>query len=360
MLIYIFVALWPLLIGNYYVSKVGKYHSVEAGLTKVQYKERRNWLLAAAIPMFLLIALRGKLMGADTLVYLKFYQFTAEASWGEMFDIVDFEPGFVIFEKLVSYISKEPLFFQITYTAVYLITMVHFANQMERAQFLFLFFFATLGIYAFMFTGVRQCLAMCICLFSYDYVKKRRIIPFLLCIALAYTFHKSSILFLSAYFVYPRKLNVGNILLYAFLAVVFFLNIDTIQEWFNQQLDYAYEVERTGNGLVYLLVVGAITLFSAAVLKPLFRVSKEYLGVFNISIIALVFWILRLATRVAERPSFYFLFFTMVVLSYAIGTIRDRQQKLLFGFLIIGLSLVLYVYRFINNFSSLVPYVTAF
>lgn len=360
MLIYIFVAIWPLLVGNYYGSKIGKYLPMEAELTKAQRKKRRNWLLVAAFPMFFLIALRGKYMGADTSVYLKFFRLTAESSWGEMFDIVDFEPGFVIFEKLVSYISQEPLFFQITYTAVYLITVVHFANQLERSHFLFLFFFATLGIYTFMFTGVRQCLAMCICLFSYDFIKKRRIGPFLLCIALAFTFHKSSILFLAAYFIYPRKLDVGNYLLYAVLTVVFFLNIDAIQEWFNEQLDYAYEVEQTGNGFIFLLVVGAIMLFSAIVLKPYFRKSKEYLGVFNISIIALILWILRLVTRVAERPSFYFLFFTMVVLSYAIGTIRDRRQKLLFGFLIICLSLLLFVYRFMTNFSSLVPYVPAF
>jgi len=359
MLIYIFVAVWPLLIGNYYSSKMGKYLSVGTELTKAQRKNRRNWLLIAAFPMFLLIALRGKYMGADTLVYIKFFRLTAESSWNKMFDIVDFEPGYVIFEKLVSYISQEPLFFQITYTAVYLFAVVYFANQLERSNFLFLFFFATLGLYTFMFTGVRQCLAICVCLFSYGFIKKRKLVPFLLCIALAYTFHKSSILFLAAYFIYPRKLHFRNFMLYAVLAVVFLRNIDVIQEWFNEQLEYAYGVEQTGNGFIYLLVVGTIMLFSAVVMKLYHRESKEYAGTFNISVIALIFWILRLETRVAERTSYYFLFFTMVILSYSIDALRDRREKLLFGYIIIFLSLLLFAYRFMTNFSSLVPYVSA-
>ena len=223
-----------------------------------------------------------------------------------------------------------------------------------------MFFFAALGLYTFMFTGVRQCLAMCICLLSYEFIKGRRLVPFLLCVALAYTFHKSSILFLAAYFVYPRKLHIGNIVLYAALAGIFMLNIELIQAWFNEQLDYDYGIERTGSGLIYLLVVGSITVFSAFMMKLYHRESHAYLGAFNISVIALVFWILRLATRTAERPSYYFLFFTMASLAYGVDAIKNRREKLVVGFLVICVSVLLFAYRFLTNFRSMVPYVPAF
>lgn len=360
MLIYIFVAIWPLLVGYYYDSRIGVYLSAGQELTKAQRKQRRNWLLIAAIPMFLLIALRSSNMGADTATYLKFFRLTAASSWEHMFDIVDFEPGYVVFEKLVSYISREPLFFQIVYSTIFLIEVVHFANQLEKSNFLFLYFFATLGIYTFMFTGVRQCLAMCICLFSYGFIKKRRLLPFLLCVLLAFQFHKSSVLFVAAYFIYNRKLNMGNVLLYLVFAAIFYINIEVIQEWFNEQLEYDYGVEETGSGFIYLAVVTLITVFSFVMMKLFHGDSPEYTGLLNVGIIAWILWVLRLQTRVAERPSYYFLFFSMAMLGYGIDAIKDRREKSLACLATIGFAMLLYVYRLATNFSSMVPYVPFF
>ena len=45
---------------------------------------------------------------------------------------------------------------------------------------LVLFLFATLGSYTFMFTGVRQCLAMSVCFYSYRFIKGKKIITVVL------------------------------------------------------------------------------------------------------------------------------------------------------------------------------------
>ena len=76
----------------------------------------------------------------------------------------------------------------------------------------------------------------------------------------------------------------------------------------------------------------------------------------NINFIALLLWILRIQTRVAERPSFYFLFFSCALFAYTLNRVKDRQIYFLAKIAIVVLCLLLYVYRFSTNFASFVPY----
>jgi hypothetical protein len=318
------------------------------------------WLAVAAFPMFLLIAMRGYHMGADTSGYLKFFDYVKHASFEQALLInssgVNFEVGFVIFEKIVSLFTKNALIYQVIYTCVYYLIIVTFANQLKKESFLFLYFFATLGLYTFMFTGVRQCLAMCICLCSYKFIKNRKLIPFIICVALAFTFHKSAILFSVVYFMYKRKLSFINIIFYAIIGLFSYLNIDIIQEWFNEQLEYEYDVESVGGGVIYLAVIALITVFSISVFKIYSEMTPEFQGVANVGIITLIFWVLRLVTRVAERPSYYFLFFSMAMLSFALGSIKTKDKGVIVRYCVIAVAMLLYIYRFMTSFRSLVPY----
>lgn len=364
MLLYIFVAIVPLLIGALYDSKVEKFATADMIGTKKYIKARWWWLLLAALPMFALIAFRGTSMGNDTGAYLRFFREMMNLSWDHMFLVNEqgyqFEEGFVLFEKLVTYITQNDKVYQVLYTVVYLLAVVDFANQLERDHFLFLYFFATLGIYTFMFTGVRQCLAMSICLFSYRFIKKRQFIPFLLLTLLAFTFHKSAILFLVAYFIYTRKINFGSILLYGIIAAFAYLNIDVIQEWFNDTLEYDYEIEATGNGTVYFVIILVITVFSLTTLLYNKKLTPESRGMLNVGFVALVFWLLRLATRVAERPSYYFMFFSMAMLAYGVDALKDGKEKTVIKAAVCAACLALFVYRFSNSFAALVPYQSFF
>ena len=369
MTLYIIVALFPLVIGYLYNISSGQNASLglatENGqVNNHQLKVRWRWLALAAFPMFLVIAIRGYHMGADTSVYLKFFDYVKNVSLDQALWInqtgADFEVGYVVFEKVVSLFTKNHNVYQVIYTAVYFVFVVTFANQLEKENFLFLYFFATLGLYTFMFTGVRQCLAMCVCIFSYRFIKNRKLIPFIICMVIAFFFHKSAILFCVTYFMYKRKLSLFNIVFYGVFSVFSYLNIDVIQEWFNEYFEYEYEIESTGNGFVYLAVVTLITIFSIVVFKIYKETTPENQGITNISIIAMIFWVLRIVTRVAERPSYYFLFFTMAMLSVAIPSIKKTDFRQIARYGIIVLAMLLYIYRFRANFSFLVPYDTFF
>ena len=364
MLLYILVALFPLAVGSFFDTRVSAGLSEEMMQTKKYRRRRWWWLLAAALPMFALVAFRSPYLGADTASYLKFFTKITNTPWSQIFIANDrgyqFEEGFVVFEKLMTVITKSPQVYQVIYTAIYLLSVVTFANQLEKCNFSFLYFFATMGIYTFMFTGVRQCLAMSICLLSYPFVKKRKFIPFLLLVVLAFYFHKSAILFLVTYFIYNRRLGWFNTIIYGAFAAIAFTYIEVIQEWFNETLDYEYGIEATGSGFIFFAVIVLVTAFSFFMLLHYKKQTKESVGLLNVGVITLVLWLLRLATRVAERPSFYFMFFSAAMLCYALDAPNKSGDKLIYRLVVYGAFMLLFIYRFLTNFASLVPYSTFF
>lgn len=359
MFIYLFVAIFPLLVGALCETKVLRSPAIGEVVTTKYLRRRWCWLLVAAIPMFTLIALRSYHLGADTGVYIKYFEKMVDTPWSKVFYEnsigVNFEIGFVLFEKIVATVTSSPYLYQIIYTTIYLLSVVTFSNQLEKSNFFFLFLFATCGLYTFMFTGVRQCLAMCICLLSYRFIKQRKLIPFLILVLMAFLFHKSAILFVAAYFIYNRKITWYNSLIYATIGIVSYVYIDVIQGWLNNALDYEYEVEETGTGFIFFAVVVVVTAFSYFVILRNKKLTDESRGLLNIGVITLVLWLLRLVTRVAERPSFYFLFFTMGMLCYAVEALNSKE-KFIYKMLIAVAFLFLFVYKFLTAFSNMIPY----
>lgn len=365
MLIYIAVALFPLLVGTYYNARIGRYLTEET-ISKKYLRKRWAWLLVAALPMFALIAFRNASIGNDTGGYLSCFDQMVDTPWEKIFIVNDanqqFEVGFVVFEKIITTFTHDANIYQIIYSSIYLVSVVTFANQLERSNFAFLFFFTTLGIYTFMFTGVRQCLAMCICLFSYKFVRERKLMPFLLLLLLAFLFHKSALLFLAAYVVYNRKINWINALVYVVVGVLSYVYIEIIQEFFNGFLEYDYEVEETGNGGIFFLVVVCITVFSYLVIlrSRSVNLTDQAQGMLNVGVITLIFWLVRLVNRVAERPSYYFMFFTIAMLCHGIEATKNEKERIIYKVAICSLSLILFAYRFTTNLVFMIPYHTFF
>ena len=364
MLIYVFVVLFPLLVGSFFNTKVAVGISEEESLNEKNRKKRWRWLFLAAFPMFVLVAFRGHNLGNDTNSYLKFFTKMVYTPWSDIFVVnaltSDFEPGFVVFEKLITLITSSARVYQVIYSFIYLVSVVTFANRLEKYNFSFLYFFATIGLYTFMFTGVRQCLAMCICLWSYPYIKKRKLIPFLILLLLAFSFHKSAILFIAAYFIYNKKIGWINTIIYAGFAGVSYVYIDVIQDWFNDQLDYEYGVEATGNGIIFFALITLVTVFSLFTMIYYKKKTSEFVGLFNVSVITFELWLLRLATRVAERPSYYFMFFSAAMLCYALNAPEKNEESLTYKTLAYCAFFMLFVYRLLTSQASLVPYVPFF
>ncbi len=352
MLPYILAVIFPLIMEGAYTRKA------YSGLIWKQQgnKLRDKYIVLASLPMFLLIAFRNQNIGADTGMYIQHFNKMVNTPWSRIFVKTSMEEGYIVFVKLITLLTRSPLIYQVVCTSIYFLSVTSFVKQIEENHFLVLFLFGTLGMYTFMFTGVRQCLAISICLFSFRFIKERRLLPFALLMILGFYFHKSSILFVASYFIYPRKLSFSNVFMYAVVMVIAVLYLDVIQQWFNEQLEYDYEIEEGAGGVVFTFLVVLMTVFTIILTISNKKISKNIQGVINIGLIATFFWILRLFTRVAERPSYYFLIFTFASFACAISSIKDSKDRALVKMLVVFLALALFVYRLMTNQASFVPY----
>ena len=353
MALYITVALLPLIFEAIYNE-----HEKRAAASAKKW--RWAYILISLLPLFLLVGFRSSGLGSDTGVYLRNFNEIAGTPWSELFEESRMESGYLVFVKLLTYVVKDARIYQAICALIYLGGMFTFAIQQKKSPFLFIYFFATLGLYTFMFTGTRQCLAMSICLFSYVFIRKRKIIPFILLIVLAYFFHKSSVLFLVTYFIHNRKITWYNMLIYGGISALSVYYIENIQQFFNDALDYDYEIESVGGGLLYLALLTGLTVMSIVVINSYNKLTKESRGFFNIGVIAVFFWIVRLVTRVAERPSYFFLFFSCALVAYALDAIPKTKERFYAKFAVCGITMLLYIYRFRTNFAGLIPWQSFF
>lgn len=349
MIPYILAALFPLLVESVYTEHLNR-APVRAR------KKRWVYVLIAILPLFVMIAFRNQSLGADTGVYLRHFQATAETAWGDLFENTRMEFGYLVFVKLLTCVTDSPLVYQIIYTLIYFSAIFVFCNQQERSPFFFLFLFCALGLFTFMFTGVRQCIAMSICLFSYPFIRKKKIIPFVFLVILAAFFHRSAILFVVAYFIYGRKINPFYVALYGVLSFASVYFLENIQDFFNDALDYDYEIETTASSPLFLVFILLLTTASIILLFSYKTLTVQARGFANVAIITVFFWILRLFTRVAERPSYYFLFFSCALIATAVDSLKSLKERYITKTAVVALCMVLYAYRLATNLSTLLPY----
>lgn len=349
MIPYIAVAVWPLIVNGIYNKGKITFGAKDVGF---------NWyIVLALLPMFIMIGFRNVALGADTGMYIENFKYAAMVPIKTLFDKSRMEDGYLIFVKLITYITKSPLVYQLICTCIYFIGILEFAKTIDKKDvFLFIYFVCTLGLFFFMFTGIRQCLAMSICLFGYKYSQRRKLIPFVLSVLLAFCFHKSAILFIVVYFMSKMKITWYNITIYVVGLWVAVTYLFDIQEWFNEQLDYNYEIEETGSGFIFLAVVLLLTAFSMFMIYNNHKFSEKAQALMNINFITVFFWVLRLQTRVAERPSMYFTFMSCALYAYGLNNIKEGKQRFIFKLIIVALTLLLYIYRLRTNFASLIPY----
>ena len=348
MLIYILIALLPLWVCNLYNRLPDSRKSAVV---------RDKYLFWTMLPIFLLIAFRHSSIGSDTGMYLLDLTRFSSMDLKSALEDTRQEAGFVVFTKMIGYITSSPQLYQVIYTSIYFVSFFLFARKQENdLPFYFLFFFITLGEYLFFFTAVRQCIAISFCLLSFIFWSEKKYIFTGLFLFLAYTFHHSAILFVIIYPMMMRKVTQYSIILYLIIMYIGSSYLLEAQMFLNEQLEYVYEIEKVDSGLRFLSLLSILSVLAYVYVFKRNSSSKYAAIFFNANIITLFFWFLRLQTRVAERPSFYFLPFSCFLFAYMYKNVRGQFTRNC----ILIIPFLYFVYRFFTTYITFVPYRTFF
>lgn len=192
-------------------------------LTSTKKGQSRRKLFFGAMILVLLMGLKSEYVGNDTPSYIELFDRLRRLS-----TFIDpssrFEMGYQVYNKIIG------LFFD-DYQALFIITAVlcigcvcYGIRNLSRNWQYSLFLFVGLRFYYFFLSGIRQSMAVSIIIVAYVFLKKKKIIPFLILITLATTIHFSAFIFVLSWPLSKMKISRDSIIkLLLGILIIYFL-----------------------------------------------------------------------------------------------------------------------------------------
>ncbi len=340
---YIVMALLPMGLAFFYK---------DVDIDKIQ---KRNYLIFVGLFLFVFLAARSSSVGStDTLNYCNMMRRAiATDSWRQFYDEEGVETGFQFFTFCLSRIFRGSQFIIFASAFIYVVSICYFIYHNSDDAPLSLTMYITLGMMTFEMQGMRQSIAMSVCLFAYEFAKHKKFMKFLLLVLLAMQFHQTAVVFIIIYFLINLKFTIPNLVLIfmgSFSAVFF---ADKIIGVANNVFDMEYKNTVDEGGaiatLIYIIII--ITAFW-------FNKRLQYNGnatkLLYVAILGGVCYILRYFGALAsERISFYFIFSLLALLPNTLKSLQIEESSFV-RTLVIILSIALFVYRLQG--SDLIPY----
>ncbi len=290
----------------------------------------------------LVAGLRGESMGTDFARYNRYFVHVSSLDWkGVLNDDFPMERGYMILNKLISYISSSTVFYALVMAALTIgFVFLAYRNRSKMPWLSILLFFAV-GEYFDAFNLMRQILAVAICFFATKYINKSKkdFFKYLILVLLASAIHQTAaIVMIPAYFLLRLKFSRKSIFVYAGLGVgtyiLFPRLLPVFQRWFPQYNleQYGDYVTDTANLNSIIPIIGMVIFVFVCVYG--FKVdfdTDKYENRVALNALALLMMLapLGLQMSMAARISLYFRPFAALIVPNVIMGFRNSKNKVI-------------------------------
>lgn len=319
-------------------------------------KKQSIFLWVAGFLIIIAVGFRSD-VGADYPVYRTLFSgFSLYTSYGDVLDKALFRPNTEEIEWLFVFLNKIIFdvglpFYIVTLVMAIIAVSLKFTSIYENVEFpalAALFYF--MPVMFFEDSGqMRQGLGIAVSVFSFKYIKERNLWMFLLCMYIALGFHKTSIVFIPAYWLVKIPLNktrifwiliisllVSPLELYKFGGSLFEnlapQDVGGAYTGYLNDSYYGNEVETGLNDIVKLFWIIILIRYDYDGCKKVWY--YEYMR--NLAVFGLaMFYFFRTNEIFAVRlPGAYLFFLTMFCLPNIAYAVRDSVRRVLyFGFM---------------------------
>ena len=288
-------------------------------------RKQNKYLWIYLLPAIFLLAFKASSVGADTMNYNRAYIDIRDHGVSGIASRI--ERGYVYFIFLLTRIFPNT---QTQHIAVAIIAMIvwwRFAknNMVSPARFVVLLM--GFNLYSFYLSGTRQALAMLFCLCGYESIKKKKMLVFLFWTLVGFLFHKSALFFLPAYFMANWKPTKNKLWLYALMYIVLIAANEILFEYASGWFDIQYGIEEAGNGYIMIGLMAIITVLSFVRMKELLELDPNNRFLIPLNALHMGFWLLRLFSRTAERPSLFYTVFAIALVEQLILTVKMSRKR---------------------------------
>ena len=347
MLIYLLLLFFIIFLRQYQITCRAVLNA-EHKLVKSEESGDKLFLFVSFGLIILLTALRSENVGPDTRQYIGHFNRICNDVYYRLDE--QFESGYWLLTVAVSKITYNEQIFLLVIALMTNIPIALFINKYSRNKLLSVVLYITVGAFTFQLTGLRQSIAMAICIMAIDYSLQRKLLPFLFLTVLASFFHRSAILFLPVYLVGTPILNRRNIILivasfiFVTFADIFISNLSMLLSY-GEYLGTA-GVEDTGGWTVIAIMLISLVLY-------LFTKKSGSLGerednndrfFFILLLWALSLYWIRYQMRAAERVSLYYRCALLILLPNTLDRLQNKNLRTLLNSACIVLAILLFFY----------------
>jgi transmembrane protein EpsG len=293
---------------------------------------KKRYVQIVCVILVLVSGLRNVGVGEDTYNYYLDYHRTSNVPWQDLLsDLLSRyrsgeEIGYPIFVKATQFISENFTVYLLIVAALFYLSLGKFINSNTpslASAILALTIFYVLFFYVFSMTAIRQSLAMAATMICYEFIKRKKLIPYILILILASTIHKSILIFLPFYFIcrlkntkfiFPLVLILFPIIMVLRSTVgVFIINFGGY-EVYDQ-----YEGAGTFTFTTIFLFVSAAALFRQ---KLILQNSPGNIHYYHAFAFALVLLPLSWISPVLLRVTMYFSIFMILLIPQLIASYK--------------------------------------
>lgn len=320
--------------------------------------DKRNYLIVCGVIMTLMIGLRSKSIGSsDSAFYYRYWQVMAKVPPSELtqyMEYYDFEQGFQICVWLLSCIFKDGQWAFVFSGAFYALSVCRFVYKNSNQPMLSMLAFHCLGCFNFMVQGMRQALAMCICLWAVEYIKQKKFWKFALVVTLACFFHGSAVVFVAAYIIRNMKINWKSILIFVGLIVVGIVSLPYLVSLVNAIIRDDYEIgQGADSGGVFAILIYISVLLFGLIWQD--KEKPEYALFYYMTVLGLGAMLMRnTINTIAERINYYFAFGQMIVLSNSVAALKKNDERAIMTIAVALLCFGVAIHK--ASYSVLIPY----
>lgn len=328
-------------------------------------KQKKLFLLLSGMGVVFVMGARyaDPSMRGDLNNYTRMYQIILETPWNKVMSMYsNIESGYRIFNKICSMVLPwtQSIVFIEAFICVYFTFRFIYLNSDD--VYLAVLMYLTQGLFIFELTGFRQAIAISLCLYSIEFVKKRNIFGFLITVALACSFHTTAIVFLPIYFIANFRPSMKNGILYGIGYYLLLRMIPNLLLWGSDLTGSDYSVASSwGNftGPAINIVIYVVAMWLILRENKIICKTGSEIGYgtnnwrWNMAILGLIVYLLRFISLPFERISFYFSASTIVTIPDRIIPIFSDNSKKVAYILIVLLLSFLFLYRLHGTGASI-------
>ncbi len=315
-------------------------------------------LILVAIQLIAILTFRADNIGIDTRGYhLRFLRYGV-MTFEEM-SLEHQEIGFSLLIKLIYTLGGNFRWFLFVTSCIMIIPVVYVAGKYSPYPYLSVMLFIVFDYYAFMFSGIRQGVAIGFSVWSFKYIHEKKLFKFLIIILFASLFHKSAYLFIPAYFFARTNVNKNTLWVLAIIFVTVFIFKNQMYAFVEKNLfttvDNYYRAKNTGAYMWFLmtLIISVSCMLAMEKMNGRGCVFNQSAMLVSVGTILMIFTMIGTnAKRIGE----YYTIYSIISIPHVIRSINNSRIRTAVA-LVIGICVIgLFVWSLANDQFKVLPY----